>query len=828
MKFIITILLPVFFIFSFSARAQHGEENVSNGKIAGRIIDSASGQAIEYAAVSLIRLADNKVVNGATADAKGVFRLNNVDAGTYNLLIDFIGYHKTEKENIVVGKENPSVVLGDIKLASKQKTLKEVTIAAEKGIIENKIDRTIYNVDKDVTSLTGVASDVLKKVPQVTVDVDGNVELQGNSNIRFLINGKPSVMFGSNIADVLQSIPSSQIQRIEVITSPGAKYDAEGTGGIINIILKESNAQGINGNISISAGTRLENGSFNLNARKGRFGMHAYISGNAQMPSKTVVSMDRVSWDTTSTSRLLQNGGLDFNRNGYWSGIGFDWDASEKDNFSGTVGYNYFGNSNKGGGIRESILQDGSGNTLSDAQDSIITSNKFYEHSVEAGLSYKRKFKKEDQELEISCNTSNGNSRGHYEQTQKHISPESVFNSSFGNNPATENETNIEINYTHPFSEEIVVEAGGKTEFSQAGSTSDVSLLNASSGNYDYSTTQSSKLTYNRNVYAGYLSSTFKFFKWLDLKAGSRYEYTDAEANYSTSGKIIFKPYYTLVPSIVFSHKFKNEQLLKLGYTRRIERPDYEDMNPFINAGDPKNISTGNPNLLPEIGDRIELGYSQPVAKKGNLTATLFFRGNTNDIQSYTRYYPVYKIGDSTYTNVAVRTRENIGHENNYGLNLFASIPFGEKVTLRTNVSGLQRYIYSGISSVADVHGVNGRGSLNLTYELNSTLVIEAFGYFSSRRINAQGTMPGFITYSFAFRKELFHKNGSLAVTATNFLNEYVNQKTNLTGDNFTIETLRQLPYRSFGINFTYKFGKLEFKNDKEAEDPNLGGQPGN
>jgi outer membrane receptor protein involved in Fe transport len=291
---------------------------------------------------------------------------------------------------------------------------------------------------------------------------------------------------------------------------------------------------------------------------------------------------------------------------------------------------------------------------------------------------------------------------------------------------------------------------------------------------------------------------------------------------------VTIAPYNTFVPSLVISHTFKHNQTLKISYSHRIERPDSRDLNPFLNASDPKNITTGNPNLRPEIGDKIELGYSQPVAKKGNITTTLFFRGNTNDIQSYTRYYPTYKIGDSTYTNVAITSRENIGHENNYGLNVYASVPVTEKINIRTNISGFERYIFTGISSTGNIHGFNYRANLNATYQVSSTLVIELFGNFNSRRINAQGMMPSFTTYNFAFRKQLFHKKGSIAITATNFLNEYVNQKTNITGDNFTLENLRQLPYRSFGINFTYKFGKLEFKKEKEAEDINLTNPPGN
>src|SRR6476661_10291 len=178
-----------------------------------------------------------------------------------------------------------------------------------------------------------------RALPQIYVDINGNVELAGNSGIRFLINGKPSSAFGSNITDVLQSIPASQIKSIEVITNPGAKYDAQGLGGIINIILKKSTAQGVNGNVSLTAGTIMQNGSFNFNARKGKFGVNAFLSGNARLTTTTPSNSQRVSVDTsTKTNALLeQDGSSDFNRHGYQTGIGFDWTHKEKNNFSGSL-----------------------------------------------------------------------------------------------------------------------------------------------------------------------------------------------------------------------------------------------------------------------------------------------------------------------------------------------------------------------------------------------------------------------------------------------------------------------------------------------------------
>jgi hypothetical protein len=510
------------------------------------------------------------------------------------------------------------------------------------------------------------------------------------------------------------------------------------------------------------------------------------------------------------------------------SGVGFDWDINSKNNITGGIGYDHFSNSNVGSAHRETIVRDASGNQVSLENDSIASTNKYHENSFNYDLSYVKKFKKADQELEVLANSSDGNIYSHYEQSQKHLSDDAIYSNSYGNNPGIENETNFEINYTQPLAEDALIETGAKATLDHIKSTSEVYVQNITTGNYDFYADPSFVADYKRTVYAGYLSASFKIADMMDVKAGVRNEYTSSKADFSNSGNVNLEPYNTFFPSLVISRTFKNKQTLKAAYTHRIERPDYRDFNPFINASDPKNITTGNPNIRPEIGNKIELSYIQTFKKGTTINTTLFYRGNIDDIQSYITYYPVYKIGDSTYDNVAVSTRENIGREDNFGLSLFASMPVKDKINIRANFSGFERYINTGISSVANVHGFNYRTNINVSYQVTGTLIIELFGNFNSPRINAQGTMPSFTTYNFAFRKQLFQKNGSIAITATSFLNEYVNQKTNLTGDNFTLSNTRQLPYRSFGINFTYKFGRLEFKKEKEQEDINLTNPPGN
>jgi ferric enterobactin receptor len=799
------------------AKAQGG----STGRISGRIIDSLSGEAVEYGSVGLLIQETNKVVNGTTSDDKGIFTLGGIPYGIYKINIDFIGYQPFAKNNIVVNAATPNIVLGDLRLKSRA-TLKTVTITTEHSLIENKIDKMVYNADKDLTAQGGVATDLLKKIPQISVDVDGNVELQGNSNITFLIDGKPSTVFGNNVADVLATIPSSQIQAIEVVTSPGAKYDAEGTGGIINIVLKKSDIQGINGSLSLSGGTRLENGSFNLNARKGKFGAHAYISGNAQLLSTTPNSMNRLSQDSgLQSSRLIQNGSSDFMRNGVQSGLSFDWAINKKNNLTASMSYNFNNTSNTGTTNRQSLLFDGAGNTLSNTTDIIGTNSTFHQEVYDYSLSYKKKFIKEGQELELLYNSSYGNSFNYYKQLQSHQPLDDLFNGSYGNNPSLTSQTNIALNYTQPLDSNLTLETGLKTVIDQINSNSDVFLLNTGTGNYDYSSSQSSSVNYNRNVYAAYASVTTKLFKYLDLKAGCRYEYTDSKAIFANVGNVNLNPYGTVVPSAIIAHNFNNNQSLKLGYSYRIQRPNYRDLNPFMNASDPKNITTGNPALTPETTNKIELTYSKSYEKGTNFNIVLFARMNSNDIQSYTRYYTTYKIGDSTYSNVAITNRENIGHENNYGANAFVSVPIGSKFTLRCNLSAFERFIVTGLPTGGNITGFNYRINGTATYQVNSGLTLEVFGNFNSLYVNAQGTLPSFSSYNLALRQQLFHKKGSIALVATNPFNEYVNQTSTLNGENFSLVSTRELPYRSFGINFMYKFGKLEFKKTKETEDPN-------
>ena len=293
-RFYILIII----IFSFiEANAQFGGGGSTIvGRISGTVIDSVTKKPMDYVPVGLYRLGAKSPITGVVTDEKGNFRLDGVHPGSYQISVEFIGYTKKIVSPVTTTDGKPDINLGNIRLRSATTSLKEVTITGTAPLIENRIDKIVYNAEKDVTSAGGSATDILEKVPLVSVDINGNVSLRGDANVRVLINGKPSGATSASLSDVLKGIPADQIKSVEVITSPSAKYDAEGTAGIINIITKQKNISGISGSISGGVGTRQNNGNLNLNYNKNRFNLTVNAGGNASWPQTSLTDFQARFW----------------------------------------------------------------------------------------------------------------------------------------------------------------------------------------------------------------------------------------------------------------------------------------------------------------------------------------------------------------------------------------------------------------------------------------------------------------------------------------------------------------------------------------------------
>ncbi|MBC6112490.1 TonB-dependent receptor domain-containing protein [Pedobacter fastidiosus] len=811
MRFLLTIL--IFIILSDTSFAQTSS---GKGKISGTVIDAITKEPIDFATITVFKIGTKEVVNGISSDAKGNFTVSGLPNGIYRVSVDFIGYKATVFDPVTISATAPTVTLGTILVVSTVDQLQSVTVTAKTPIIENKIDKTVYNTANDLTAQNGVALDVLKKVPMVSVDIDGNVELQGSASVRFLINGKPSSIFGASLADALQSIPASQIKSVEVITSPGAKYDANGTGGIINIVLKDNKFQGINGSINYSVGTRLQNGSLNLNIKKGNFGAGVFFSGNQQFNTMSKNTLDRISYNSArdTISKFFQDGNSPQKRASYQTGLNLNWSISSKDELTATLGYNHFNNNTTGvnSQIQEYLLAS-SGKTISDLKSLRNSSSNFSANSTDLSLAYKKTFNKDGHELDFLYNASFGNNLVNTSQVSTYQGgnfPTTGLNSS---NPGKENETEISVNYALPLNKKFTIESGAKVLIDNLNNSVVTDTL-LSTGSYINNTNQSYGFNYRRNVYAAYLSASFTLFKdFITGKAGIRYERTGKVADFSGTE---IAGYNTFAPSFTLQHKLDDSQSIKLSYTYRIERPDYGDLNPFYNISDPHNISTGNPLLKPEIGNNFELGYSKNFKNGANIYFAGYYRRNSDDMQQLTTYYDILSINGTDYDAVSLTKRLNLGNQTSVGASLFASVPVTDKFNLRTNIQAGNRNNVS--PGLAGVSAFSYRANINASYDFGNNLLAEVFGNYNSTQKNLRSTRPAVFNYSLAVRKQFLGKNASIGLTAANPFNRYIKQRQTSFGPNFDQTNLRMVPVQSFGLTLSYKFGKLQFNKDSRED----------
>jgi hypothetical protein len=364
--------------------------NISDGSISGTILDSATNKAVEFATVALMEGASDKPVNGAVCDDKGKFEIKKVAPGKYRVVVSFIGY-STKTIEVTVPAHDNDINLGSIRISDTSAMLKEVTVEAQKPLIEERVDRTIYNAENDATAKGGDASDVLKRVPMLTVDMDGNVSLRGNQNIQVLINGKPSTIIASNIADALKQIPADQIKTVEVITSPSARYDAEGSAGIINIITKKNNLEGLTLNVDAGVGLRGSNLGLNGNYRRGKMGFslggwgRANYNTTGESYNETITGTRNVQTSNTLNQGLFGNYTL-----------GWDYDINAKNFVTSSVRF----------GVRafdrfqndfSTMLYDVDGNLLSSTLAEV--ENRDHSNSIDASMTFTHLFEKQGQEL---------------------------------------------------------------------------------------------------------------------------------------------------------------------------------------------------------------------------------------------------------------------------------------------------------------------------------------------------------------------------------------------------------------------------------------------
>ncbi len=781
-----------------------GNAPKGNSKVFGFVIDEGVSTAVEFANVALYNKATKKVVDGTIADEKGKFSMNKIAAGEYNVVITFIGFkEKTIEIKVEKGKDND---LGVIKLAQDAKQLDEVTVTAEKSMIEEKVDRLVYNAEKDLTSRGGDAADILRKVPMLSVDLDGNVSLRGTSNIRVLINNKPSTIVASSIADALKMIPADLIKTVEVITSPSAKYDAEGSGGIINIILKKSTLQGLTLNVDAGVGIRGSNLSLNGNYRQGKLGVtlggfgRAFYNKAYNVLDQTTVR-EGVTTLTNQTAAAFDDGLF-----GRYN-LGFDYDLTKNQSLTASIA---FGTRNFSRNQNLMINQYESNLLSSTSFRKVITDD--LSNSVDVNLDYIRTFKPSE-EWSVSAQFSQNKLTNDFESDLYNES-DILKNKQKNLNKNFNNEITLQTDYQVPIKKNQMFEVGVKTVIRQVNSDFEYQIAGSTGPFASDARNPAGFLNYNQSIAAGYVSYTYSTKNKFTFKLGTRYEYTTIEAN-DQNKTIVIPAYGNLVPSINISKPVSESSTLKLAYNNRIQRPGLQQLNPNFNAANPQNISIGNPSLKPEISNNVEMSLSSNI-KKTYLNVSVFGRFNSNSITRISS-------PSDTVVGAIITTFQNIGKEQTFGTNIFGNFFITQKWTLNGGVDLYYNYLEgqqvgkNGISTKISNSGIVVGGRLQSMISLKNGWAIQASGGIRGNRVQLQGMQGGMGMYSLGVRKDFKNKKGSLGLATDNFFGGMTVRNT-LNSPLFNQVGVNYIYNQNVKLTFSYKLGKMRFTETKKSK----------
>ncbi|MVN21566.1 TonB-dependent receptor domain-containing protein [Mucilaginibacter arboris] len=806
-------LLFSLFAFTLSARAQFpGGGSSVTGRISGSVIDSVTKKPIDYATITLYRSGGKVPLNGVVTDEKGGFRINNINNGKYKITVSFIGYPTKTIDPVTTTPGKPDANLGAIRLSPSGRTLKGVDIVADAPLIDNRIDKIVYNAEKDVTSAGGNATDILRKVPLLSVDINGNVALRGDQNVRVLINGKPSGAMSNNLADVLRSLPADQIKNVEVITSPSAKYDAEGSGGIINIITKNKNVAGVSGSVSGGVGTRQNNGNINLNIKQNRLTVTANIGGNYTWPQTTPSTF----YSYNDTSRTLTNQ-TTLSKVKRYAGTGsgsVNYDFNNFNSITSTIRFN------QGGFKTNSDIN----NVTTDPKYNSAYYNNTNSKSTFGGFdwnaAYTHKFKKEGHELSVAGQWSHSISEVDYTSLYTPVgSSTNTFQNQQANNDGKNNEYTLQADYSLPVNKVLKIEAGGKSIFRRINSNSDFyNQLNG--GEFTYNPTTSNDYDYNQDVYAGYSVFSFTLPKSIGLQVGARVENTQIEGKSANTvlGLVPFdNSYTTFIPSFAISKTFNSTQTFKLSYTKRIQRPSLQFLNPFLNTSNVQNQSVGNPYLSPEVSQTVEFNFNTFI-KSSVINASVYYKHTNNIIESLVgpvTYTTTSANGTDITRNVNRTTYANVGENNSLGVSFFGSVNPIKPLTLRGSINS---YTYDPNASGAFQAQQSSTGTYilynvfaNGTLALKGGFTAEVFAILNSPRRTIQGTNPSFGFVGLGARKEILKKKATIGFNTLSPYKKAIDFDQNITGNHLVQTTKTAFPFRSFGLTFSYNFGKINY-----------------
>jgi outer membrane receptor protein involved in Fe transport len=754
-RYIIFFSIGYVLISTLNLFAQGGS---SGGSVSGSIISRPSGKALESAGIVLFQASDSVIVSGTTTSGDGKFEIDHIPYGSYYLVLSCIGYRDTTSAIFIIDSGHPKQTFEELSITQIALPQKGIVVTEEKPTYNNFIDRKVYNVEKDMMSQTGSAGDLLQNVPSVSVDIDGNVSLRGSQNVLMLLNGRPSPLLGKNRADFLENLPASSIERIEVITNPSAKYKPEGTSGIINIVLKKKRDRGLNGSISVNGGPgRRGNGNISLNYNPGH--LNLFGSYGIRKDSRDRYTHDvRAYFDQQSGLNSYYNEDLKSLARPFANiaTLAMDYDLDNATHLG--VSGDYF--------RRDFTRNDKSVKDYEDNQNQLTGANIRSRHDLEYEIEnsamayFERSFGKEDNKLHLEYNISEQPEKEDNHYTVTYQLP--VQNPTYDNNLVKNHEWQhqLSLDYTNPLSENSDLEAGASYEFDKQDQNSLVDYFDSTLNSFVPDTGQTNRFIFDQGISAVY--GTFKHsFGNFSAMAGLRYEYARVKSNLLNDNSIIINSYSNLYPSLHLAYDLNKTSELQLNYSRRTNRPEGEDLNPFPEYRDPLNLYIGNPHLLPEYIHSVEFGC-QFGKKQLTVTPSIYYQYRYNNMTSVTQ-----PLRDS----VLLTTRENLAHDQSAGLEIIVKGSMGKYLDTDVSANVFHNTIdASNIGFSNNKSTVSWSGTFNISLKPKPATTLEMNSYYRSARLTPQGKYLPSFTANFGVRQDLLQEKLSIILTASDLL----------------------------------------------------------
>ena len=773
-----------------------------NVNLKGQVVDSLTNESIPYATLKITESGNPaKVVKLFASDADGKFDVVLNQTGKYDLHTQGVGKSPEVIPFEVSGKEK-TIDLGKVNLSDIQ--LGEVVVTAIKPLVAVDLDKITYSMQDDPDSKTSNVLDMLRKVPMLTVDGEDKIQLKGSSSFKIYMDGKPSNMISNNPSQVLRSMPANMVKSIEIITDPGAKYDAEGVTGIINIITNKQPMGGYTANLGAGADARGGYiGSIYATAKYGKFGFAGnYSYGHSRSPNSSYSSYRDI-FNPVNEKYLYQNGSSNSLGSYQYGTAELSYELDTLNLF--TASFYRYGSSGKS-------KSDYGVEALDEEREGAYSYHQQAESesrygSTDLNVDYQRTFKKKDELLTASYRFSLSPNDS---WSDSKIRDAVNFPDSWTklNNDASDKEHTFQMDYTTPLAKIHILEGGVKYIIRLNSSSSDRSFYNYETGQWMQMTSMDDEFRYRYDILSGYMGYSVRY-KDYGFKAGLRLEDTNIEAAYPLKVEQNFaKHYFSWVPSTTATYRYKMIHTFRLGYNMRIQRPGIYYLNPYVNNTDPQYVSSGNPDLDVEKAHNFNISYSV-FKPKLNLSAGANYNFINNSIQRITEIRE-----DVSYT-----TFQNIGKQKRVGTNMYFGWTPIKSLRITVNFSGMYVDIQADNASGMQNSGFSGYAYLDGQYTLPKDFRVSFYGMVSSPNVNLQGRSSGYTYHGFGLNKSFLNKKLTVSLSATSPFNKFINftSKNNNNPDYYS-ETISQIVIQNFNLRISYQFGELKQQAVKKTQ----------